>query len=96
MINKKVEQAIKSVLEERFDDVTIESIKVEPDVDDDGDAILRVQVIFDGTKKALDARKASGLLRYMRPEIEKFGENAFPIISFISKSDFRKKNPAAA
>lgn len=87
---------IESVLKERFDDVEIESISIEHDLDEDGDAILLVQVIFDGKKKQLDARKTSGVLRHMLPKMAEIGEYAFPVISFVAKSEIGKTKPAAA
>lgn len=93
-INKQLRDVIEAVLREQFRDVTIETIKVERDTDEDGDDILRVQVIFNGQSKGVDAHKAASLLRYMRPKIAKIGEDAFPIVSFIAKSEW-KNNSAA-
>ncbi len=93
---EKLKEVIESVLRERFGDVEIETISIEPDFDEDGDAILRVKVMFDGEKNQLDARTASGVLRHMRPRIAEIGEEAFPVISYIAKSEFEDKKPAAA
>ena len=92
----KLTEVIESVLRERFDNVEIESISIESDFDEDGDAILRVKVIFDSGQKQLDAHKSSSVLRYMRPKLAEIGEEAFPIISFIAKSEIGKTKPAAA
>lgn len=89
-------EIVTNVLRERFDDVDIERVEIERDFDDDGDEILRIQVVFDGKEKQLDARKASSVQRYMRPKLADVSENAFPVISYVSKSDYRKRNPAAA
>lgn len=94
--NAELKAIVEAVLRERFDDVTIESMELERDIDQDGDEILRVNVIFDGKKKRLDSRKTSGLLRHLRPKIAEIGEYAFPVVSFISKSDYGKQKTAAA
>ncbi len=93
---EKLRKVIESVLRERFDNVEIETVSIESDFDEDGDAILRVKVIFDGEKKQLDARIASGVLRHMRPKMAEIGEEAFPVISYIAKSEIEDKKPAAA
>ncbi|HER25626.1 MAG TPA: hypothetical protein ENI69_00795 [Rhodospirillales bacterium] len=97
MVSKsKLNAVIEKVLRDIFDDIDIETITVEPDIDEDGDNILRVRVIFDGENKQLDTHKTSSLLRYMRPKIADIGENAFPVVSFIAKSEIRKPKPEAA
>lgn len=92
----KIEKIVRNVLSERFENVEIESISVVFDVDEDGDDILRVKVIFDGQTKHLDARKASGVLRHLRPKIAEIGEDAFPIMSYIAKSELGKHKTEAA
>lgn len=92
----ELHDVIMSVLKERFDDVVIESISVDPDFDKDGDPILVVKVIFDGTKKQLDARKTSTVIRHLRPKLAEINETAFPIISYISKSEYGNSSPAPA
>ncbi len=94
--NQAIRDVVERVLKERFDDVEIESIEVESDYDDDGDRILRVQVVFDGTRKKLDAHKTSSVLRYMRPKLEEIDEFAFPVISYIAASDLRKSKAATS
>lgn len=92
--NNRTRRIVEAVLKERLDGVDIESIAVESDIDDDGDRLLRVQVVFDGTRKPLDAHKTSGILRYMRPRLEEIDEFAFPVISYIAASDLRKAKAA--
>lgn len=93
---EKLRDIVLDVLRERFDDVAIENIDIQRDRDEDGNDILRVQVVFDGNTKRLDARKASSVQRYMRPRLAEIQETAFPVMSYISKSDYRKHKAAAA
>lgn len=94
-VRKDIKDIVKGVLEERFTDVIIESIDIEPDVDEDGDPILRIRIVFDANKKTLDPRRASGLLRHMRPRMADRGVLDFPILSFIAKSELQGKNAEA-
>lgn len=91
-----LKRIIEAVFKDHFDEVTIESVTVAHDIDEDGDAILRIAVIFNGKAKQLNAERASGLLRHMRPKMAEIGEDAFPIISFIAKSDIGARNTEAA
>lgn len=90
MQTKDVSEVIESLLRERFDDVAFESVSVERDTDEFGDDILRVRVVFDSVLKVLDPRKTSGLLRHLRPRIAELGEDAFPVMFYIAKSELGK------
>lgn len=94
-INREVRDAIEAVVRERLRDVDIHAIHITPDVDDDGDRLLRVKVVFDAARP-VDARKTSGLVRHIRPRIAELGEEAFPILSFISKAEYRNAKAEAA
>lgn len=85
----ELEKIIRSVLQDRFDGITIDSITVVPDRDEDGEPILHVKVVFDGKNKTLDARRAASVVRHLRPKIANF-EDAFPVISYIAKSEIAK------
>jgi len=89
----RVEDIVKGVLKEQFSDVTFESIEVNRDVDEDGDPILRIRIVFDGRTEPLDPRRTSGLVRHMRPRMADQGIEDFPILSFIAKSDLRDTRP---
>ena len=92
----EVKRVVESVLAQEFENIDILSINITSDFDEDGDEILIVKVVFDGDRKTLDSRKTSGLARHVLPEIEKIGEKAFPIFSFIAKSELGKIRPESA
>jgi len=99
MVDRDVErlrELVRAVLEERFDDVEFVAINVHPDVDDDGMEYLEIAIVFDSQRTSLDARKTSGLVRHLRPRLAEVGETAFPILSFIAKSDLGNTSPEAA
>lgn len=93
-VSREVRKAIEAVVRERFAGTEIDAVEVKADVDEDGERVLLVKVVHGA--KSLDARKASGLLRHMRPKIADLGEDAFPILSFISKAEPRKAKAEAA
>jgi len=61
---------------------------VTEDEDADGDAVLRVTIVFEGKPEALDREKLVGLVRHMRSQlIDTLNSEAFPILSFMSKNE---------
>ena len=85
--NQQLKGIVRSVLEEIFGNDRIGDVYVASAYDEDGDEILRVTVVFDGTEEQFDARKASSVVRHMRPRLATIGEQAFPIISYVSSDE---------
>ena len=85
--NPELKTVIQAVLKEIFGDARIEDVYIALTYDEDGDEILRVKVVFDGTEEQFDARKASSVVRHMRPRLATIGEKAFPIISYVSSDE---------
>lgn len=93
---EQIRDIVLSVLRSRFRDIEIHSIDVTTDLDEDGDKVFVVKVVFDGTGKTLDARETSGLVRRILPKMEEIGETGFPIMSFIAKSELGKAGAGKA
>jgi len=93
---RKLEKVIRDVLKERFGNVKFDTIDIKRDYDADGDEILRILVVVEDAVKRLDASRASTVQRYMRPKLADIQETAFPVISYVSRSDYRKQKAAAA
>ena len=85
----KVKDIIEETLRERCGNV-FELIAVRPDFDEYGDEILVIKAIFD--KDRLGAEQTSGLIRLLRPKLAEVGTEAFPVISFIAKSELRDRD----
>lgn len=85
---KKIAKVVKETLAVDFENVRIIDVRVQDEQDSDGDAVLRVEVVFEGTRKDMDVRKLAGIVRHVRPKLSEIGENAFPVFSFISKGDW--------
>ena len=85
----KVKDIIEQTLRERCGDV-FELIAVRPDFDQYGDEILVIKAIFNEDR--LGAKRTSGLIRLLRPKLAEVGTEAFPVISFIAKSELRDRD----
>ena len=86
-----IKKAVKETLAGHFDSIRILKIDVKKDVDADGDDLLRIDVIFEGSPKDLDAAKLSGTARLLRPKLSQIHESALPLLSFISKADYESR-----
>lgn len=93
---RSLHDAVEAVLRELLGEDVIDRVYVERDIDDDGDAVLRIKVIYDRGRKALDARKTSTAARLLRPELTARGESGYPVIAFVSKADYGASHPEAA
>ena len=82
----KVKDVIEETLRERCGNV-FELIAVRPDFNEYGDEILIIKAIFNEDR--LGAQRTSGLIRHLRPKLAEMGTEAFPVISFIAKSELR-------
>jgi hypothetical protein len=92
---RQIKKVVTDALAADFDDLKILDVKIQEDVDADGDEVLRIEVIFAGAPK-LDARKISGAIRYLRPKLTAIKETAFPLLSFISDADLEHGKLGAA
>jgi hypothetical protein len=81
----KIAAVVKKALSATFGNVKIVRVDVLADPDDDD--FLSIKVVFEGTPVNLDARKVSGAVRQVRPKLTEMGEEAFPLLSFISMGD---------
>ncbi len=77
-------------LAKRFspEEFTFDPIIVKHALDHDGDEILRIQIIFDGDQDNLDPGWTVGIVGRIYPELEAITVTAYPIISFIEKSEW--------
>lgn len=93
----KIARIVRNEVEADFAGVKFLDVRVNADVDSDGNDILRIDVLFDGEPRDLDAKKVAGIVRRVRPELIRLAEEqAFPLFSFISRSDLGAEHFAAA
>lgn len=88
-------KAISSTLKDDFVSLKVIDIDIKKDVDFDGDEVLLINVVFEGKLKEGAGSALSAAVRHVRPQLEKLGENAFPLFSFISDREFKGRKLAA-
>ncbi len=71
-----------------FENITIIDVKVAPDVDRDGEDILRIEVVFEGELKGRDIKQVAGAVRRLRPALREIDADLFPLLSFVSRVDY--------
>lgn len=84
-----VKRIVEETLRERCGDV-FELVAVRPDFDEYGGEILVIKAVFNMDR--LGAQRTSGLIRHLRPKLAEVGTEAFPVISFIAKSELRDRD----
>ena len=86
----KVGDIVARALAKRFspEEFIFDPIVVKPDFDQDGDEILWIQIVFDGDQDNLDPSWTVRMFEFIDPELEELGITAYPITSFIEKSEW--------
>src|SRR5687768_605338 len=90
----ELDEAIEQVVRGEFSDADIESVYAMPDLDEDGDPIVRILIVFKSAA-AFDAKKAKGLTHRLFPVLKEEFRGAFPIVSFRSMADHKRLSAAA-
>jgi len=90
------EAIINEVVRERLSRTRILDVKVDEDVDGEGEPVFRVVVVYDEAGGALDAHETVSLARHARLRLSEADESRFPIFRFMSQGDARKLRAAAA
>ena len=84
----KIREIVADVLHQAFgDDVEFGPIYVDFDVDEDGLKYVMANVIYRSDNELLDAGKTLDVIEPIRHRIEELEEPAFPVLSFIAKSE---------
>jgi hypothetical protein len=91
-----VKRAVKETLSRQFGHVRISDVRVREDTDSDGDEVLRIDVIFDGSSRDLDAKKLAGFIGHLQPRLEQMHETALPLLYFISSAELSRDKRASA
>jgi hypothetical protein len=81
----RISKIVAETLSQRFDDIDIHTVNVRRDLDRDGDALLRIEVVFVGKLRGADV---AGAARYLRPALEEVDADLYPLLSFVSKVDY--------
>jgi len=92
---KEVSSLVMETLKNDFVEVKILDVGVTSDVDFDGDDILRIEVVFEGSSKAIESGVFSSAVRHIRPKLDDISVRAFPLFSFISDKEVKGTKLAA-
>lgn len=86
-------RAISRELGKLFASIKIVDVIVSPDVDHDGNDILRVEIVFEGMLRGNDARNVAGASRQIMPTIDELidDDDLYPLLSFVSKVDYDRR-----
>lgn len=85
--NKALTELADTVVRRQFSNAVIHAVAVKPDVDHDGDAILRVTVMVGDGIERLDPERVADTLGRLWFELGEAGVDSFPIVSYMSKAD---------
>jgi len=86
----RIARVVAETLRRDFENIRIIDVKAALDHDRDGDEILRIEVIFDGRLKNKDAKHLAGAVRRLRPALEGADADLFPLLSFVSRTDYER------
>lgn len=95
----KVQKIVREILKERFPKVNVVAINVDEDEDYDGNAILRINVIFKAKDGNFDPARMRELPRLVMPKLRETvetRETGFPVFSFIADSELGKQKSERA
>jgi hypothetical protein len=81
---------IENMVKKRLSAAAIDSVRVQEDVDSDGEPIFRVTVVMKDGERA-DRREMLALARHLQNIIK---DDRFPLIRYLSRSDARKSEAA--
>lgn len=85
--NKALTELVEAVVRRQFSDAVIHAVAVKPDLDHDGDAILRVTVVVQDDNERLDPEKVLDASGSIWSALDEAGIESFPIVSYMTKAD---------
>ena len=97
-MDAELKSLIQTIARDALGDAVVVDVHVTPEADADGEPILRTHIIVNPPKGGgvLPTDKTITISRLIRNALVHRGVDAFPIVSFISKSDAARLSPEAA
>lgn len=80
-----IRKAVEAIVSERFVDGEISAVDITYDEDTDGSDVISVRLVFTGER--LDPKKMLAMGSALRRSFADLAETAFPLVSFVSKSE---------
>ena len=91
----RAKQVIDEALRDYLNEVPFVKIAVFPKLDEDDEEFLWVHAVYEGELGTIPIRRSVTVIGYVRSKLEEIDVEAFPVISYIAKSDFTEKELAA-
>ncbi|MCY3811611.1 MAG: hypothetical protein OXH15_07450 [Gammaproteobacteria bacterium] len=85
-------EVIDRAMRDFYRDVAFVVIDVSPDIDEDGQEFLWVKAVYDGEPTVIDTRKSLTMVRELRPKLDELEVAAFPVISYVARSDYEEQS----
>ena len=76
---------IDRIVREQLAGSAIDDVRVTEEINDDGDLLLKVTIVY--SSKQLDTDKMKGLVRHLRSSLTEGRSFTFPLVSYRSKKD---------
>lgn len=86
-VSDDIRRELRSRVEREMEDLKITNFEVKIDQDHDGDAILRIEVVYDEAGGAPRVSRMSSLTRSLRPWLETQIPNTFPVLRFLTAGE---------
>lgn len=96
MKDDEIKAVIQRVAGNMFGTEHILSVEFAESFDENQETIIVVKVIFDNNSWCIDPKKAAEFVRHLKSELGSLGEERFPMVSYVSKTDAGKKRVEAA
>lgn len=90
---RQITDVVRTTLSSDFPDARIVDVRVFESDELDDEGFLKITMVFEGEPTNLDARKTAGAVRRVRPKLAEIGEEAFPLLSFVSERDAGQLEP---
>lgn len=93
---RNIQKIVKAEMAQRFPKAHVVDVYVESREDGEEDMTIDVKVILEAKKGDFDPTKIPDFLTAITPKIMAARQDPFPVFSFISKSEWGNRKPAAA
>ncbi len=91
----QAKRVIDEALRDYLHEVPFVKIAVFPELGEDDEEFLWVKAVYEGGLGTIDTLRSVRVIGYVRSKLDEVDVEAFPVISYISKSDFTAKELAA-
>ena len=91
MISKnRLKSEIEGIVRKEIHSADVTNISVSEGTGADDEQIIRVDIVFDNKSRLVDAQESIKVMREVRERLEKIGEDRFPVVYYVAKSEAGK------